>query len=149
MGWRDKAEQLKAKAVDGLQRVAESDEAQHLKEAALERLEKVKQSDAIKDLDVESLKQAAIDSSGTKNRKGKVKRLRTIKAVVNPVGTTASVAKGVARDVIRQRRSREAISPTDTNPPIQNNVTQAEGREFQWFDDEEVKPPDSPPSPQP
>jgi hypothetical protein len=82
------------------------DPARQLKKTLAHAAEQVRPTDVVKKIDVDSLREVAIGSSGVTNRRGEVKRWRVAKAAVNPAGTGRKVVKAVGKELLHQRRAQ-------------------------------------------
>ncbi|MEW6155343.1 MAG: hypothetical protein AB1673_15360 [Actinomycetota bacterium] len=78
------------------------DKAERLRDAASDGAKRFQPSEIIDRVDVESLKQTAIEGSGVTNKKGEVKGWRVAKAMTNPTRTAQNVAGSIGREAIRQ-----------------------------------------------
>lgn len=106
MGWRAKANQLKATATAGAKQARASERLAEIKIGAVASAKRLKNSDVVGDFDVAALKDAATRSSGLANRSGKFKRSRIARAAITPTSTAGKVAKDVGAEIVRQRRSQ-------------------------------------------
>ncbi|MDQ1710814.1 MAG: hypothetical protein QOE45_264 [Frankiaceae bacterium] len=93
------------------------DPARQIKGTLTRAAEKVRQADVVQQIDVDALREVAIDSFGVTNRKGEIKGWRVAKAAVNPAGTGRKVVKAVGKEVLRQRRTgADAAALADEQP---------------------------------
>jgi hypothetical protein len=90
------------------------DAARRLKRTLAQAAEEARQTDVMQRIDVNALREVAVDSSGVTNRHGDIKRWRVAKAAINPAGTGAKVVKAVGKEMLRQRRNpSDATASTD------------------------------------
>jgi len=109
MGWRDKSDRLRVAAAARADVLRTNDTVAGLQEAAAAGIDRARNSDALSDIDLAALKDAAVSSSGVASRRGEVKRWRVARAAINPTVTATSVAKGVAAEIVRQKRSNTSL----------------------------------------
>lgn len=116
MGWRNKADRLKAAAAARAEELRRSETFVDFKDAAASGIDRARNSDALSTLDVAALKDVVVSSSGVAGRRGEIKRWRVAKAAINPTATATSVAKGVAAERMRQKRSNTASGEGTASP---------------------------------
>lgn len=116
MGIRDKAERAKQAAKSATAKAYEDERLKGAVDKARAAAADLSEHQAVRDLDFGAVRDAAVDSSGLTNRKGKVSKSRVIRSAMNPLGTAASAGKGVGNEVLRQRRVSKTTSSDTTTP---------------------------------
>lgn len=112
MGLRDRVERAKQAAAAA---VRDDERVSNAAEKARNMADELSQHEAVRDLDLAAVREAAVDSSGLTNRHGKMGKARMARAAINPMGTAASVGKGVGKEILRQRRTT-ADAPIHADP---------------------------------
>lgn len=119
VSWRERADGLRSAAAAGADKVRETADGYRLRHALSENADRVRR-EIIEHIDLAAVVEAAVDSSGIRNRKGEVKRWRVARAAVKPAATAGAVARGVGKEAFRQgfdirRKARAGASRQDRN----------------------------------
>lgn len=122
MGLREHAERAKRAATDVASKALEDERVSTAAEKARNVAEGLSAHEAVRDLDLNAVRDAAIDSTRLTNRKGKMTRTRVVRAAANPFGTAASAGKGASKELLRQRRASATTSASEAPDPADQDL---------------------------